>query len=69
METQFRARGSGVQVLIMRYFEGDTLKTQMKDLAMNKIKKYVGDILRALEYMHRVGIMHRDVKPGNVLVC
>lgn len=69
METHFRARGSGVQVLIMKYFEGEPLRTQMKGLPLDKIKKYVSDILRALDYMHNLGVMHRDVKPGNVLVC
>lgn len=33
-----------------------------------QVKKVVESILRALDYIHSLGIVHRDVKPGNVLI-
>ena len=56
--------------LVMRYIDAGTLKDRMAagplDLAeVNRIIRQVG---RALEYAHGMGVVHRDVKPSNVLV-
>ena len=56
--------------LVMRYIDAGTLKDRMAagplDLAeVNRVIRQVG---RALEYAHGMGVVHRDVKPSNVLV-
>lgn len=56
--------------LVMRYIEAGTLKdrldTGLMDLTeVNRVMQQVGG---ALEYAHRLGVVHRDVKPANVLL-
>ena len=37
-------------------------------LKMNKIKKFIYQILNGIGYCHSIGILHRDIKPQNILV-
>ena len=41
----------------------ECLKNKRKPLTMHKIKYYMFQVLRAIEYMHRKNIFHRDIKP------
>lgn len=36
--------------------------------ASHSVRRYVTDLLLALSYMHANGVVHRDVKPENMLV-
>lgn len=56
--------------LIMKYIKGNTLKARLHEgpLRSEEIAKVVGNIGSALAYAHQQGIMHRDVKPSNVIV-
>ena len=54
----------------MRYVEAGTLKERLgQPLDLKTVSDIVGQIGRALDYAHRQGIVHRDVKPTNVLMA
>lgn len=60
----------GIAYIVMRYVEAGTLKERMAQgpLPLDEIDRLVGQIGGALDYAHRLGVIHRDVKPGNVLM-
>ena len=61
----------GVLYFVMPYEEGPSLGARMKqDPAMSAVERIsiLRDIARALAYAHERGIVHRDIKPGNVLL-
>jgi len=57
--------------LVMEYVSGRTLAhhtTPDNFLPLDKVVEVIFKVSRALEYMHRNGVIHRDIKPANVLV-
>ena len=56
--------------LAMEYVVGSTLRGLVKssDVALGRKVRWLVDIARALDAAHRKGIIHRDVKPENVMV-
>lgn len=56
--------------IVMRYVEGaHTLKQVMQTrLSLRQVTDLIEQIAAALDYAHRQGVIHRDVKPSNVLV-
>ena len=61
----------GVAYLVMRFVEGDDLRTLVRrdgPPSPGRAAEVVGDIGEALDAIHRAGLVHRDVKPANVLV-
>jgi TonB family protein len=62
---------AGVPFIAMEYLEGESLDAVLsKNKQIPRAQKigYLVQICRALSYAHQHGIVHRDIKPGNVVV-
>jgi serine/threonine-protein kinase len=59
----------GVPFLAMEHVTGRTLRAHMaEDVPLPTRLRWLGEVARALAAAHRAGLVHRDVKPENVLV-
>ena len=58
----------GSTYLVMEYLEGITLKEVKKPLRVEMAVRLIRPIAEALEYVHDHGILHRDVKPSNIMI-
>ena len=61
----------GRAAIIMEYLDGDDLKARMKKgqrFSDEQLRKWWNQLVDALNYTHRQGIVHRDIKPGNIFV-
>ncbi|MEZ5500984.1 MAG: protein kinase [Steroidobacteraceae bacterium] len=59
----------GREYLVMEYFARGDLKARMRDpLNANEALRYVTRIAQALEVVHAAGLIHRDLKPHNVML-
>ncbi|MDL1894448.1 PEGA domain-containing protein, partial [Sphingobacteriales bacterium CHB3] len=57
--------------LVMEFVEGNTLADRIRlngALPLNKTLPIFKQLLTALDHAHRLGIIHRDIKPGNVML-
>lgn len=61
---------NGITYMAMRFMEGGTLKEVLSSarLTYDDISHILGGICAALDYAHRHGVVHRDVKPANVMI-
>jgi serine/threonine-protein kinase len=75
--------GDGRPYYAMRFIKGDSLKEAIehfhgdgppkedpagRSLAFRKLLRRFTDVCNALDYAHSRGILHRDIKPGNIIV-
>jgi len=66
-----RGEAEGTYYIAMEYLDGRTLKELILargDAPIAVVVEYARQILSALRFAHRHGIVHRDIKPHNVLV-
>lgn len=63
--------GDRLQYIVMEYIDGITLKEyldQRKDIRWKEAVHFTVQILRALQHAHDKGIVHRDIKPQNIML-
>lgn len=66
-------REDDIYFIVMEWLDGKSLATILDDSSRKKIDKetaldIVWQIAKALDYAHRRGVVHADVKPGNIMV-
>lgn len=62
---------TGLVYIAMEYIEGQDLRQRMQmspPLRLSEIARIVAEVAEALDYAHSMGVVHRDVKPANVLL-
>ncbi|MGQ9889337.1 MAG: protein kinase domain-containing protein [Aggregatilineales bacterium] len=69
-------QANGLYYMAMVFVEGRDLRHILKDhadagtrMAPAEILRIVTDVADALDYAHQAGVVHRDVKPSNIMVC
>ncbi len=67
-------KGQRVAYLVMPYIRGGTLRQRIdeanhtgRQFDLSTVSSYISQVGDALNYAHNTGIVHRDVKPGNLL--
>ncbi len=70
VETDADGTTRAVPYIVMELVSGQTLKDIIAagPVTIDDAIRYTDGILEALEYSHRAGVVHRDIKPGNVMV-
>lgn len=61
----------GRPAIVMEYLEGDDLKARIKQgqrFTQAELVKWWNQLVDALKYTHEEGIVHRDIKPGNIFI-
>jgi serine/threonine protein kinase len=60
----------GIDYLVMECVEGETLAKRLEKgpLPLEQVLKYGMQIADALDKAHRSGVVHRDLKPGNIML-
>ncbi|WP_030193202.1 Stk1 family PASTA domain-containing Ser/Thr kinase [Streptomyces sp. NRRL S-87] len=67
--------GALMPYIVMEYVEGQPLGSVLRDaigqygaMPADQALKVTADVLAALEASHELGLVHRDIKPGNVMI-
>ncbi|MBE6379989.1 MAG: serine/threonine protein kinase [Lentisphaerae bacterium] len=66
---------TGVYYLIMEYVDGQELRWYLRNnaqsdggIAAGQLRHFIRQIADALDYAHKQSILHRDIKPGNIMI-
>lgn len=64
--------GEGEFYLVQEYIKGDNLAKEVKlrgALSEGDVRQFLLEILPVLEYVHQHRVIHRDIKPPNIIRC
>ena len=68
--TYFTAKGTGF--LVMEYIEGttvaDVLRQNPNGLPAERVTSLLSQLLSGVDLVHQAGLLHRDIKPGNIIM-
>ena len=61
---------NGIDYLVLEYLEGQTLADRLKKgpFALDQVLQIAVHVADALDTAHRHGVIHRDLKPGNIML-
>lgn len=67
----FEAHETGY--IVMDYIEGETLEDKLRKIKPNiidtkELKRILDPLMDGLEIVHKTGILHRDIKPNNIMI-
>ncbi len=72
---RYKLNGEGYLFLVQDYIEGKTYrallenrKLQGKLFSEKEVKKFLLQLLPVLEYIHNLGVIHRDISPDNIIL-
>ncbi len=68
----FAQNAAGRPYIVMEYLEGRSLEDELAErgtLPVAEALRVGREVLAGLGAVHRVGVVHRDIKPGNVFLC
>jgi serine/threonine-protein kinase len=58
----------GLQYIVMQFIDGRTLSRTREDLTLEQKVRLMRQVCEGIHEAHRMGLIHRDIKPGNIMV-